>query len=65
MHQENIITFYKQVEDIEALNKKDISGNLKEYFSPITQGNKEIIWIKNIGHTIKDQVEQVAIRYLK
>ena len=64
MDQERINSFYRKVEDIQALYRSDISGNLSDYFQHRVTEQNYLFWLKDPGTKIRNQVIAAAHEFL-
>lgn len=65
MNQDAIDRFYKEVDDIESLNKADKAGSLRGYFQHRVSGDKSaIIWLNDPGTKIRNAVIIAANKFL-
>jgi len=64
MERENINTFYKAVDEIQSLHRAEVLGNLSDYFEHRITDKNHIIWIKDPGTIIRNNVIEAAHKYL-
>lgn len=64
MDQEKLNRFYKEVEDIQFLNKSELAGNLSDHFQLRIADNYHIIWKTDLGTKIRNLVIVAANTYL-